>query len=321
MGKTTHNGTTWYAIKNYLMAVAFGILAFFIGPLAAVVGIIAIYILGIALILRGISAIGETNLAVSIVVIVLGGLTVASGHKLLEFDWIMKLSSCLSAAFITLIGYLQRAKIREPYGRDTEKGRKLKVISRLLFLSLFIGGLILLAGTLLNFISAFPRVSHILMNLGSILCGVGSVFWIAYTTVVLGTLNSYGKTVNGYKSGNLASSSAVRDSDGASESKVRAEMNSLANYFTGGFDYPYSESTTCKIKYSVSVSVSNGNIAFTLHCELSGSYPQSCENLVQNKIASMVKKRQTLIMNKAEERLTLLDPDRDYTISVKVSAK
>lgn len=320
MGKTTNTGSTWYAIKNYFMAVAFGILALFIGALATMVGTIAIYILGIALILRGISSLGETNFVTSIVAIVLGGLALTSGHKLLEFDWSIKLSSCLSAAFITIVGYLQRAKIREPYGRDTEKGRRLKVLSRLLFLSLFFGGLILLAGTLLDFIPAFSRVSRILMNLGSILCGAGSIFWIAYTTVVRKALNDCGKTVNGYNS-DFSSSYADTDSDGASESEVRSEMKSLANYFTGGFDYPYSESTTCKIKYSVSVSVWNGNITFTLHCDFSGSYPQSCENLVQDNIASMIKKRQTLIINKAEERLTLIDPDRDYTISVKVSTE
>ncbi len=322
MAGSEKSGNTWYALKNIAMALLFMALSGIVGPLSTLAGAVAVFILGISIIFRGISSFGETSFVVSLAVVILGGGLIAAASKLNEYVWFEKASACLSAAFIAWLGYRQRKKSREPYGRDTRFAGRLKVLAKLLYISIFIGGLVIFAATVLDIFSALQQLSMTLKSVGFALCLAGSVMWLMHTSFTLKALKESGNTVNGFKNGTNGAPRrrpVQNHAEGADEGKVRSEMQSLANYFTGGYDYPHSGYSDCKIDYSVTVTVGKGEIKFYLRCALSGTYPQSAEKAVQSNVTSMIQKRQKLILNKAEDRLNSIDPDRDYMITVNLS--
>ena len=155
MAKTAKSGNAWYEFKNITMAIAFLVLAGFTGPLSAMVGIVAVFVLGISMIIRGICSIGETNLGVSVAVIVLGGAVIGVAVQLTHYDWFNKASACLSAAFIAWLGFRQRKKVKEPYGINTRYQHRLRVLANLLFVFIFYGGLVIFAATILDFFNIY----------------------------------------------------------------------------------------------------------------------------------------------------------------------
>ncbi|MCH5154920.1 MAG: hypothetical protein J1F71_06885 [Clostridiales bacterium] len=322
MGKSKGNGNAKYALKNFLMAIGFAFLSFFVGEFVTSAVPVIMTVVGVLFILYGLYTVGETDIFISAIIMGIGAVAILVGNLLSDSNWFKALSEVLSGCFVIFIGWRQRKKIKEHYGDGTSKERLLGIFARLTFFPLFFGGIILTFGLLFRFLDSLGSVSDgmmimckVLVSIGSIACAIGSVCWIVYTALVLQALNESGLTINSFKK-NKKHSSRRTSSGGVDESKVQSAMESVANYLTGGFEYPYSG---CELNYKVTVSVSGGKIDFKLYCKISGSYPASEEEVANKKILSAIEKRKRLVLEKAESKLESIKPDRDYTIYVNAS--
>jgi len=318
MGKERKGtGNVKYAVKNIGAALLFGIAAFMAGSLATFVGQIALIILGVACIIQALGAIGEVSPSGPITGIVMGVFFIVASNWLDDFDIFQKVSYCLMDVIIIFVGRRQFSKTKDRYGEDTSLQRAMKVSSYIIPLFLVIGGGLLLASTVLSFFHPMPALGTV----GGWLCFVGAVVWIVYTVMALVAVKRKYTCINDYRGSSggrraSAASSTGRTSGGADYSKVRSEMSSLANAMSGGSDYVGSGGG--KITYRVSVSMSGREIDFRLRYDLSGEVRESDLTKVQEKIVSLIKQRQQLVLEKASQRLNSIKPDQDYEIGVEI---
>ena len=279
--------TAWYVIKN--VALAIGITA--IGSyMASDINSAILWILGIYLIFAGLSTIGQTNIWVTIIIILIGVGLISLGQTVLKEG---ETSYYLSAVFIALIALGQLKKLFQSYG--TKKWQK--ILMKLLTLTYPV---FLISG------AVFAVFFHDVGRAAGFF-SVGSLLWILHTVfvVLLKCIPSGRKITNKKHSGSVSS-----------QSKVAQEMSALANYFTGGYDVlPYSTMVT----YSVSAKVVGEEITFIVSGTLSGGNGITTEqqiNGVKNALESAVRKRQNLILEKSGSKLESINPDSDYTINV-----
>lgn len=321
MATTKGSGNVWFAVSNIFGAILFAVLGLFAGTLAVMVGSIALYVIGIATIIVGLSHLSETSLIGVAVEIILGVIIIIAGKWLTAFGFGI-IAYILSGAFIAYVGFKQFGRRKKRYAEDTNLETPVKAIATVMGLAIFLSGILLIVSSIMDYI-------HPVSWLGSIasgLCILGSVLWIVHTVLTLSALNKRGLGVNNFngkrkrgngggRSSNRSSSGSSGSSRGAGESKVRSEMNSIASYYTGGWDYIGSKA---QVKYAVAVSVGNGNVEFTVTCTVTGQVLQSEADSARSKLLSLAEKKQKTVLDRAMNKLNGLNPDREYSVSVNV---
>ena len=186
-----------------------------------------------------------------------------------------------------------------------------------------VGGLLVVVETLLSIPSptkALGAITKLFMTVGTIGVLAGSISWIAYVVVVEKALKISGRTINSFKRGSSspsprASSSSHSSSGGANIDAVERAMNSVAKDFKYDHDEPW---RNCSITYDLSVDVQKGKVNFLLKCGLSGTYDERYEETVMSIVSDKIKKKQSQILMKAQDRLAAIDPSEDYLITVDI---
>lgn len=335
MGRDRRGNVKYVAI-NYAMMLATAILSFAAGPLTVTISSAVLYFIGVLAIIcgglivfNGVMSLGQTSPGATAVAIALGigatsggGALMAYSNELLSMgNWPGSVSSALGAIVILFFGFTQLNKRHEPYVNGTKYQRRGKFFAKVTPISLILGGVILLAVNIIIMIGTnsgseiLPRFAiSALKYFGALFGLLGMATWSSYMVAVRKALKQSGRSIDSFKGYSTTrretEHSAPRLAD---EQRVYSEMESLAQYFTGGFDYPCEGA---KITYSVRVYIEDREIKFTLHCSFSGSYPPSAENAVMNTAKTMMQKRQRLVLNKAAERLEKICPDKDYKVTV-----
>lgn len=292
----------WYMIKNIVMAIGISV----IGTCLASSTSLILTLLGIYIVFLGISTIGETSMGVSVGEALVGILIIILSETVMKED-LSSISEYISAGFIGIIALLEY-KFKAVVSRGKETWQR--VITLILFIIY----------PLLFIIGAVVAVFLNNVALANTLFSFGSVCWILHTILVVyfATKGTSSKT-SSKSSSSYNYNSAVSSGNVASESKVASEMRSLANYFTGGFDdLGYGVS----IKYSVSVTINSGDISFSISGKLSGLdkiTSDSQVSIIKSTLDNKLKKRVNTVLDRANNRLHALGPNRDYSINVRVS--
>ena len=339
MAKKQRSGNVWYAVKNALLALVVFVFALMSGS-GSIAGVaddlkflplLYLMLWGILCQIRAGDSLGETSMSATCVLMGFGlALEIGAGAlfttSLAEQKWFVILTSSLSCLLVIYIGFKQRKKLREPFCSGTSYAKLHTILANLITWGIIATGVFFIVQIMLNIPSNPSKAVSALHKLFSAL-GVATMFmavasWIYYIVIVEKALKETGRTINSYKSGSSkrrrssgAAATSTSSASGADVDKVRREMESLANYLTGGFDEPWKN---CRITYSVSVTVSRGNIDFMLKCSLSGQYDPQYESTVMSYVSQKIQKRQQLVMDKATDRLKSINPAGDYNISVDV---
>lgn len=312
--KSKNWGTVKYAISNFAMPIFIGWVGWLLSYAVGYMSGLLIVLIGILFILSALKGFGETNMGTTIFGIILGIVLVSFGGKIQEYPIAIKIGEIVVLLFIIWRGFLLRYTItRDKLGRGTSFELPIRILAFAMFILIFFGGLVNFVGVILSFIEGKETLASTFSNIGGKMITFGCISWVARTIVILIHLKKNHRYIRS-NSNNGSNISNVRATQGgANESKVRTEMQSLANYLTGGYDFIID---TLKVVYKVSATVSNGNINFTITSDVQGNTSSTNVDLIKGKISSAVSKRQQLVLNKAKDRLSSIRPDRDYSITV-----
>lgn len=314
--KSKNWGTVKYAISNIAIPIFIGwlgwLLSYAVGYITGVVTVL----FGILFIITAIKDLGETSDSNVIIGIILGIILIFFGGKIQDYPIAVKIGKILVLLYIIWRGSLLRYTItRDKLAKGTSFELPIRILAIAMFILVFFGGLINFTGVILGFIESKENLASTLCSVGGKMITFGCVSWMARTIVVLISLKKNDRYIIDKSNRNSYSNSGnVRASQGgANESKVRAEMQSLANDLTGGYDFIID---TLKVIYKVSASVNSGYITFIINTDIQGNTSSTNTDLIKSKISSAITKRQQLVLNKAKDRLSSIRPDRDYSISV-----
>lgn len=308
--------TVKYAISNIAMPIFIGWLGWLLSYAVGYITGVLTVLFGILFIISAIKDLGDTSDSNVIFGIILGSILIFFGTKIQDYPIAVKIGKILILLYIIWRGYLLRYTItRDKLGKGTSFELPIQILAIAMYILVFFGGLINLVGVILGFIESKENLASTLCSVGGKMITFGCVSWIARTIVLLISLKKNDSYIidkshrNSYSnSGNIHATQG-----GANENKVRAEMQSLANNLTGGYDFIID---TLKVVYKVSASVNGGYINFIITCDIQGNTSSTNEDLIKSKVSSAVSKRQQLVLNKAKDRLSSIRPDRDYSISV-----
>lgn len=302
--------TVTYALENVLLPIFLGWLSWALGTVAQDLTSIIIVILGISFVIDSFRSIGETSFWWTVLSFVIGVALWSNAESIANNGVAAFLGKLVSSCVIIFVGQKQWKKVKRNFAEGTQFELVCHILAWVLYGLVLGGGILTLVGNVLSYFET--DVAATLLSVGGKMVTFGCISWVAHTVLILVAMKKSGRRIVSTKKENSGSGRVSATQGGASESKVRSEMQSLAGYLTGGWD---SISGTLEIVYQVSSSVEDGCVTFRVHGELKGDTTADV-NYVKDKISSAVSKRQQLVMDKAKSRLREIKPDREYSIRV-----
>ncbi len=189
------NRNNSYAVKNIIFAIIFALLAGSIASFASAIFFIVMIAIGILALIFSILTLNKVPPVVSIIGFGVAIVAIILFFLVQEDGFFRNFVQLVTSLIIVFIGYLQRKKINEPYGRDGENGKTIQIFSYVLFFGIMGGGVLLFLGTLLKMVSVSFDIYNSIQILGMLACEVSAAVWVAYTIMVKKAADESGITL------------------------------------------------------------------------------------------------------------------------------